>query len=207
VTYALLGAAVVVLIVVVAVLVTRGKKAAGGAKPHEIDPGDQIAIRRKNDPEPITYDVAACGRFEEPGEDEHWLEFELTRAGDNTVYFLEYERDQEARWVWVMSRKLRASELDGELMHSGVGPGKKEKPPEEIAHRGRLWQVIKGSHHYKVDVADRRVDRPELHRYRARFTDYRAVGGDDELSLEVWEGGMGLTVKEARVDDVSLIKR
>ena len=62
---------------------------------------------------------------------------------------------------------------------------------EEIAHRGRLWRVVQGSHHYKVDVEDRRIDRPEPHRYRARFTDYRAVGGNDELSLEVWEGGMG----------------
>ena len=31
--------------------------------------------------------------------------------------------------------------------------------------------------------------------------------GEQELSLEVWEGGYGLTIKEAVIDEVTLIKR
>jgi hypothetical protein len=183
-------------------------KAVLDPKPNQIQPGDELGLRRGTQGEPTMYTVTAGAHFQEPDdEDEHWTEFELERVMDNQVFFLEYDRDDEHRWVWILSRKLKASDLDMELAFTDLGMGKKEKPPEELQWGGRLWKVISGSHHYKVNVTDWRIDRPETHSYLARFSDYREMGGDDELSLEVWDGGYGLTVKEGKVDEVTLVKR
>jgi Domain of unknown function (DUF4178) len=184
-----------------------GGEAVLNPQPNQIQPGDEVGLKR-GPGEPTMYVVTAGAHFSEPGEDdEHWTEFELQRVADDRVFFLEYERDDEHRWVWVLSRKLKAAELDMELAFTTIGVGKKDQPPEELEWGGRMWRVIQDSHHYKVDVTDWRIDRPEKHEYRARFTDYREMGGEQELSLEIWEGGYGLTVKEARITEVTLIKR
>lgn len=182
-------------------------KAILDPKPNQIQPGDEVGLLQGMG-EPTMYVVTAGAHFVEPDdEDEHWTEFELKRVRDDETFFLEYDRDDEHRWVWILSRKLKASELDMELAFTEVGMSKKHKPPADLEWGGRLWRVQSDSHHYEVMVTDWRIDRPEKHAYQARFTDYREMGGEQELSLEVWDGGYGLTIKEAVIDEVTLIKR
>jgi len=203
----IVGVAVAVAMVIGIGLALRSRSTARAATPSQIEPGNEVGLKRGPNEEPTIYRVTAKAHFVEPGEDdEHWTELELERAMDGRVFYLEYDRDDEDRWVWALSRKLKASDIDMELSFTDLGMGKKQKPPAEIQWGGNLWEVINDCHHYKVNVTDWRVDRPEKRSYKTRVTDYRQMGGEQELSLEVWEGGYGLTVKESAISEVTLIK-
>lgn len=175
--------------------------------PKQLAPGDDVQLQRPSDHGPVTFSVLAAANIHDAEEpDDEWSEFEIEALEGDTRYWLVYSQDDDDRWGWTLHRKVGRAELDAMPIFDAMSYDGK-KPPKQLEAFGKHWKVRRGSRHYDVRVTDWRIDRPKQHNYDARMTEYREVGGDATLGIELWQDGIAVSLAEDPVTNVTAIKR
>ncbi|HBP00014.1 MAG: hypothetical protein UU48_C0004G0019 [Candidatus Uhrbacteria bacterium GW2011_GWF2_41_16] len=164
----------------------ESKKVA--ANPASLKVGSTVYLDDADD----TFDVQAVSRYEVKNEpDDFWYEFEIFDSIGNRTSYLACERDEEDRWRWSTHRKLNTGDVANPLDANG-------KPFREFTIEGRTWRVAPDCFNYQTHSKGTRIDRPEEVQETVRITDYVPTDGSaHELSIEVWKGGMCVTIGQA----------
>lgn len=177
--------------------VTKLESEKVAANPTSLKVGHTVYLDEINE----TFTVQATTRYQVKGEPEDfWYEFEIFDSIGNRTLYLSCERDEEDRWSWSTHRKIKYGDIESLLDEKG-------KPLRTLTIENREWRVAPDCFHYTTESTSTRTDRPESITETVRITDYVPTDGSDhELSIEVWKGGLCLTIGQPCRNKILILK-
>lgn len=184
---------------------SEGDSAVYDPKPSDIRPGDEVQFMLPEDLEPCFYSVVSATLTEVRDGSESWTEFAVEEMDGQRRFYLAYSETPDEGWGWSASAPVSAEEIASCQDLMGIDYNKRLPPPDAVEIADAKWRIGPKGAHVKARVREWSAgDKDET--YKARLSDYREVGGDRELSIEIWKGGMSVTIDRGPATEVIVVK-